>query len=176
MVTRSGGFTLVELLVVLLLLGLALAAVVVRVNVHDSGAAARREALRLASGLDLARVVATSHGITVHWHPTEAGGYFTLLDTGDMRHASSAPATVAQPDPGDLGLATATLPAGYRLTVQRPAGTRGPLAFHPDGSHAVAGLTVQGAAGVVARIRLAGHGPVRLAAQEMTADWHDDAP
>lgn len=69
---RSGGFTLLELLVVLAIIALATAGV--GLALRDSGQATLdREAERLSALLESARAQSRASGIAVRWRPTPQG-------------------------------------------------------------------------------------------------------
>lgn len=98
---RSRGFTLVEILVAALLVGIAVAFVAVNLR-SDDRAALREEAARLALGLEQAQDEVVMTGTTLAWRGAHAGyqylrrgadGSWTALD-GDNAYA---PRRLAEP-------------------------------------------------------------------------------
>lgn len=69
---RQRGFTLLELLVVLMIISIAM--VSVGISLRGSGADSLQvEAQRLIAHLEAARIESQSLGVRVEWHTTEAG-------------------------------------------------------------------------------------------------------
>ncbi|NIC42231.1 prepilin-type N-terminal cleavage/methylation domain-containing protein [Aquabacterium sp. A08] len=82
---RDAGFTLLELLVVLLILGVAAGAVVLGLPDPRAGAL-EREAVRLAAQLEAARSAARATGQTRHWRPTASGYTWEPSMAADAQH------------------------------------------------------------------------------------------
>jgi type II secretion system protein H len=104
------GFTLVEVLVVVLIVGLLVSVVAVRLtsgtrqSLHD-------EALRLAALLAHARDEAIATGAPLAWQGSDAG----------YRFLRRGPDRTWQPMDGDADLRARSLPAGVRLAIETPA-------------------------------------------------------
>ena len=81
---RAPGFTLVELLVVLAIIGMAMAGV--SFAIRDTGQAVLdREAERLAALFESARAQSRASGVPVRWHLSEQGGFvFDGTDPGAL--------------------------------------------------------------------------------------------
>lgn len=80
---RAGGFTLVELLVVVAIIAIASAGV--SLAIRDSGdTQLEREAQRLAALLESARAQSRSTGVPVRWSPAPGGFRFDGLPPGDL--------------------------------------------------------------------------------------------
>ncbi|MBS0339955.1 MAG: prepilin-type N-terminal cleavage/methylation domain-containing protein [Proteobacteria bacterium] len=71
---RAAGFTLVELLVVMAIIGLAMAGVAFAMR-DTSHAVLDREAERLAALFEAARAQSRASGVAVRWRLTEQGGF-----------------------------------------------------------------------------------------------------
>lgn len=72
---RQRGFTLLELLVVIAIIALASAAVVLSMR-DDTDQPLEREALRLASLLEVARAQSRASDLPIRWRPTAQGFEF----------------------------------------------------------------------------------------------------
>jgi general secretion pathway protein H len=109
------GFTLLEMLIVLLIVGLMLAFVLERGPMRSAGLTARATAAQLAEGLRLARSQAIAANQPVS------------LSVDVVRHVWRVGSGPLQLLPPELGVALYTI-AGARL------GSAGFIAFAPDGS------------------------------------------
>ena len=95
---EARGFTLVELLVVVTIIGIASAGVVMSLR-SAQDAALEREALRLAALLEGARARARASGQTIRWWPTEAGFHFDAPGQGEEALPTHWLAEAVQVDP-----------------------------------------------------------------------------
>ncbi|GHD63023.1 GspH/FimT family pseudopilin [Jeongeupia chitinilytica] len=126
---RRRGFTLVEILVALAIVGLILGLAVVRLNDSDATTLSR-ESERLALLLDSARDAAINSGRATAWSSDGHGYQFWLLDDQNSWRAIGA----------DETLRARQLPEGIRvnaLTInlrERPIGER--IVFEPSGVNA----------------------------------------
>jgi general secretion pathway protein H len=111
----SAGFTLFEMLIVLVVLGLVLLIVVERGPLHSAGLSARAAAGELAQALRLARSQAIAGNERVALS-LDAAGHVWRVGSGPLR-----------PLPAELGVVMLTA-AGARV------GTAGTIVFAPDGS------------------------------------------
>jgi general secretion pathway protein H len=114
--SRSGGFTLIEMLAVLAILGVALALVVAYRAPATSGLDLRGSAAAVAAGLRLARSEAILEN-----HPVVFG-----LDLAGHRFRAGS----AGPQPLPPGLAIELL----TVAGERRPGLAGDIRFNPDGS------------------------------------------
>ena len=93
--TRSRGFTLLELLVVVALIAIATAGVSFAIR-DSSEALIEREGQRLAALLDSARARSRTLGVPVYWRPTARGFRFDGLQAGALPEAWLNEGTVAR--------------------------------------------------------------------------------
>jgi general secretion pathway protein H len=112
---REAGFTLIEIIVVLAVLGFALALIVGYRPPWSSGLGARGTAAELASGLRLARSEAISRNRPITFK----------IDLSD--HHFQIGTSVVRPLPARLSIALLTVAGEQR-------GTTGDIRFNPDGS------------------------------------------
>ncbi len=115
--TRSGGFTLVELLVVLAIAGLLLAVTPPLITAAMPGMELKAAARRTAGGLRLAREIAVAQGRDVAW----------MLDVEQNRYAIENDSR------------SGSLPGGLDLELVAAAEEMlndavGAIRFYPDGS------------------------------------------
>lgn len=91
--SKPRGFTLLELLVVVALLGVASAGVVL--SLRDAGSASlEREAQRLAALLEAGRAQARTLGVPVRWRPSGNAFEFEGLPKGTLPQGWLAPGDV----------------------------------------------------------------------------------
>jgi general secretion pathway protein H len=112
---REAGFTLIEIIVVLAVLGFALALIVGYRPPWSSGLGVRGTAAELASGLRLARSEAISRNRPITFK----------IDLSD--HHFQIGTSVVRPLPARLSIALLTVAGEQR-------GTTGDIRFNPDGS------------------------------------------
>jgi general secretion pathway protein H len=112
---REAGFTLIEIIVVLAVLGFALALIVGYRLPWSSGLGVRGTAAELASGLRLARSEAISRNRPITFK----------IDLSD--HHFQIGTSVVRPLPARLSIALLTVAGEQR-------GTTGDIRFNPDGS------------------------------------------
>lgn len=106
---RSGGFTLLELIVVIAIIAIATAAV--SFAIRDTNAAnLDREADRLAALLESARAQSRASGIVVRWRPVEGSFRFDGLLPGSLPDGWAAEGITAQ-----VSLANGTLIPALQL-------------------------------------------------------------
>ncbi|WP_432729906.1 prepilin-type N-terminal cleavage/methylation domain-containing protein [Variovorax sp. W6] len=106
---RSGGFTLLELIVVIAIIAIATAAV--SFAIRDTNAAnLDREADRLAALLESARAQSRASGIVVRWRPVEGSFRFDGLLPGSLPDGWAAQGITAQ-----VSLANGTLIPALQL-------------------------------------------------------------
>jgi len=150
--TRYAGFTLVELLIALSIVGVLSAMLVIIVAPGD-GASARTEARRLAALLELALAEARAGGQSIAWAP-ERGGYsfWRRADDGEWVRFPEGSVYRRRSLPGATELRAVftdaqALPEGERI-VLTPYGFRG--AFEATMSGGSASFAIR--AGVLGRV------------------------
>ncbi|AOX99554.1 GspH/FimT family pseudopilin [Jeongeupia sp. USM3] len=126
---RRRGFTLVEILVALAIVGLILGLAVVRLNDSDATTLSR-EAERLALLLDGARDAAINSGRATAWSSDGRGYQFWLLDDQNGWQAIGAD-EVLRAREWPEGIALSALTVDLR---ERPIGER--IVFEPSGVNA----------------------------------------
>lgn len=104
------GFTLLELLVVLAIIALATAGVVLSLR-DDSDQPLEREALRLASLLEVARAQSRANDLPIRWQPTAQG--FAFIGAPPSADGSE-----------DLSHPRVWLAPGLVGSIQTPAGAK----------------------------------------------------
>lgn len=105
MTRRARGFTLLELLVVLVIVGVILSLAVIRLG-DPGGNADTREAQRLLARLELARDESVLRGRAIGLAPKGDGYAFLIADNEDWQRLDN-----------DRAFAARSLPPGLRLTV-----------------------------------------------------------
>lgn len=121
---RQAGFTLIELIVVLAILGLALTLIVGYKPPWSSGLGIRAAAGQLASALRLARSEAIAHNIPVS----------VVIDVAAHRYRVGQ--EPGRPLPSTLTMELLTVAVERRTTVE------GAIRFNPDGSSTGGRITV----------------------------------
>ncbi|WP_432721023.1 GspH/FimT family pseudopilin [Jeongeupia wiesaeckerbachi] len=130
---RCRGFTLVEILVALAIVGLILGLAVVKLNDSDATTLSR-EAERLALLLDNARDAAINSGRTTAWSSDGRGYQFWLLDDQNSWQAIGADEVLrARSFPEGISLSALTInlrdrPIGERIVFE-PSGVNAPFHF-----------------------------------------------
>ena len=95
---RAGGFTLLELLVVLAIIAVATTGVSLAMR-DSSQTRLEREGQRLAALLESARARSRTSGMAVHWRTTPAGFSFDGLPAGSLPGEWLSPDTQAAGSP-----------------------------------------------------------------------------
>lgn len=117
-----GGFTLLELLVVVSIIAMASAGVVVALR-DSAQTQTEREAQRLAALLESARAQSRTRGLPVIWRSTPGGFTFEGLPAGALPATWLAPGTgVAQPSALELGPDPIIAPQSVTLVHTQQAG------------------------------------------------------
>jgi general secretion pathway protein H len=128
-VTHQRGFTLLELLVVLAIVGLASAGVTLSLRGSET-TALEREAVRLATLLEAARHLSRATGSPIHWQPRPQGFEFVAhwvphTDNADLRgpktwlSEGTTARFVAPPDARTLILGPEPILPRQTLVLQR---------------------------------------------------------
>lgn len=112
---RRNGFTLIEMMVVLIIVGVIASLAMVRLTTDDDAAQARREAERLGALLRLARDEAIVRARSMGLHLAADGYRFALYDSGRWRDLE-----------GDAVFRERRLPDHLRLTVVDVGGALAP--------------------------------------------------
>jgi len=130
--TRSKGFTLLELLVVISLMALATAGI--SLSLRDSGEQQlEREAQRLATLLESARAQARTNGSLVTWRPVGQGFRFEGLPKHVTMPTQWLQAVVQVQPVTPLVLGPEPLIPAQSITLSLPQSSLAPLRIATDG-------------------------------------------
>ena len=134
---KSGGFTLVEILVVLVVVGIGLGLITLSMG-HDSAAALRHETERLRSALEHASQLAQWRHTPLLWEADATGYRFaTVSPDGSLLQEN------------DETLTWHPLPADVKMRVTDAAGVSAPLRllFRPSGRNDPYAVAIESGAG-----------------------------